>query len=104
LSLSASFGYMYTFVYKEHFFLTLSIIPGFSINGGDFYTDARNYMPPSLNFKINTMNAIGYNSKKYFVGINLLADTFYSRLGEKLSVEIGHGKFSFFVGYRFGKK
>jgi len=104
LSLSVSLGYMYTFVYKRHFFLTLSIIPGLNINGGDFFTDARNYMSPAFNFKINTMNAIGYNSKKYFVGFNLLADSFYSRLGKKLSVEIGHGKFSFFVGYRFGRK
>lgn len=103
LSVSVSLGYMYTFVYKRHYFLTLSIIPGININGGDFYTDIRNYKSPGFNFKINTMNAIGYNSKKYFVGFNLSADSFYTRLDKKQSVEIGHGKFSFFVGYRFGK-
>jgi len=102
LSVSISLGYMYTFVYKSHFFLTLSLIPGLNINGGDFYTDTRNYNSPSINVKINSMNAIGYNSKKFFVGFNLISESFFSRLGSKMTVEIGHGKFNFFVGYRFG--
>lgn len=104
LSASVSIGYMYTFVYKKHFFLTLSLIPGINFNGGDFFTDSRNYISPNFNFKINTMNAIGYNSKKVFTGVNYLLDGFFSRLDTKQSVEIGHGKFSLFVGYRFGKK
>lgn len=102
LSLSISLGYMYTFVFKKHFFLTLSLIPGLNINGGDFYTDIRNYMAPGINIKINTMNAIGYNSRKFFTGFNLISDSYFSRLGKKMTAEIGSGKFNFFVGYRFG--
>lgn len=104
LSASISLGYMYTFVYKEHFFLTLSLIPGINLNGGDFFTDSRNYIAPHINLKLNSMNAIGYNGRRFFVGFNLLADSFFSRLEKKLVAEIGHGKLSFFVGYRFGRK
>ena len=104
LSASISLGYMYTFVYKKHFFLTLSLIPGINLNGGDFFTDARNYIDPHINLKLNSMNAIGYNGRRFFVGFNLLADSFFSRLDKKLIAEIGHGKLSFFVGYRFGRK
>ncbi len=103
LSVSASFGYMYSFVYKKRFFLTLSLIPGLNINAGDYYTDNRNYNSASINLKLNSLNAIGYNSMKFFTGFQFFADAYFSRLEKKLSAEIGHGKFSFFVGYRFGK-
>ena len=103
LSASASFGYMYTFVYKKRFFLTLSLIPGLNINGGDYYTDNRNYNSASINLKLNSLNAIGYNSTKFFTGFQFLSDAYFARLEKKLSAEIGHGKLSLFVGYRFGK-
>lgn len=104
LSLAVSLGYMYSFVYKEHFFLTLSLIPGINLNSGDYLTEARNMISPNFNFKLNTMNAIGYNGRKFFTGIHFLADGFFSRVDKKLTAEIGHGKASFFVGYRFGRK
>jgi len=104
LNVSISLGYMYTFVYKKDFFLTLSLIPGLSINAVDFYTDTRNYNSPGINIKINTMNAIGYNNQKFFTGFNLISESYFSRLGSKRTVEIGSGRFNFFVGYRFGKK
>jgi hypothetical protein len=104
LSAAVSFGYMYTFVYKEHFFLTLSLIPGININSGDYFADSRNTISLNANFKLNSMNAIGYNGRRFFAGFNFLSDSYFSRIGKKLSAEIGHGKVSFFVGYRFGRK
>jgi hypothetical protein len=104
LSAAISFGYMYTFVYKKHYFLTLSLIPGINFNGGDFFTNTRNYISPNFNLKLNSMNAIGYNGQRFFAGFSLVADGFFSRLEKKLSVEIGSGKLNIFVGYRFGKK
>ena len=103
LSVAVSLGYMYTFVYKEHFFLTLSLIPGININSGDYLTEARNMISPNFNFNLNSMNAIGYNGRKFFAGFHFLANGFFSRIDKKLTAEIGHGKSSFFVGYRFGK-
>jgi len=104
LSASASLGYMYSFVYKKRFFLTLSLIPGLNINAGDYYIENRNFNSPSINLKLNSLNAIGYNSSRFFTGFRFLSDAYFSRLEKKLSAEIGHGKFSFFVGYRFGRK
>jgi hypothetical protein len=104
LSVSASIGYMYSFVYKKRFFLTLSLIPGLNVNAGDYFTDTRNFNSPSINLKLNSLNAIGYNSSRFFTGFQLLADAYFTRLEKKLSTEIGHGKLSFFIGYRFGDK
>lgn len=104
LSVSMSFGYMYTFVYRKHFFLTLSLILGFNVNGGDYFTDHRIYIDPNVNLKINSMNAIGYNGRKLYIGLNFLTNTFFSRLDTKLYAQIGHGRAKFFIGYRFGKK
>jgi hypothetical protein len=103
LSASASFGYMYSFVYKKRFFLTLSLIPGLNINAGDYYTDNRIFNSASINLKINSLNAIGYNSSRFFTGFQFFSDAYFSRLEKKLSAEIGHGKLGFFIGYRFGK-
>ena len=102
LSVSASLGYMYSFVYKKRFFLTFSFIPGLNINAGDYYTVDRNYNSASINLKVNSLNAIGYNSSRFFTGFQFLADAYFSQMEKKLSAEIGHGKLSFFVGYRFG--
>ena len=104
LSLSVSFGYMYTFVIKRHFFLTLSLMPGLSINGGDYNTASRNYLSPNLNFKLGSMNAIGYNGRRLYVGFNFITESLYVQLDKKLNARIGHGKGKFFIGYRFGKK
>jgi len=103
LSASVSFGYMYSFVYKKRLFLTLSLIPGLNINAGDYYTDDRIFNSPSINLKLNSLNAIGYNSSRFFTGFQFLADAYFTHLEKKLSAEIGHGKLSFFIGYRFGK-
>ena len=72
-------------------------------NFGDYYTDERKYYAPRINLKLNSMNAIGYNSMKFFTGFQFMANAYFSRIENKLTTEIGHGKASFFVGYRFGK-
>jgi len=104
LSFALNIGYMYSFVYKEHFFLTLGLIPGLNLSFGDYHTTQRHYINPNFNLKIISMNSIGYNGRKFFTGFHLVGDAFFSRIGKKLSVEAGHGKASVFVGYRFGRR
>ena len=101
LSVAMSFGYMFTFVVKEHFFLTLSAIPGINLNSGDYFSQDRSFIAPNINLKFNTMNALGYNGRRFFAGVNFIADSYLSRIDNKLHVEIGYGKSTFFVGYRF---
>lgn len=104
ISLAANFGYMYTFVYKEHFFLTLGIIPGLNFNLGDYKSDSRDLFKWNVSYKIKTMNAIGYNSGKYFAGLQLVGDWNNVMLGKKLYTLFNQGSLKLFVGYRFGKK
>lgn len=104
ISVSLSLGYMYSFVFKKRFFLTLSFIPGINIGSGDYYTDTRQYSPLSIHVKLNTRNAIGYNSSKFFTGFQFNGDAYFSTFEKKLLAQIGYGKFSLFIGYRFGKK
>ena len=102
LTLSANFGYMYTFVVKERFFLTLSAIPGIGLHAGDYLSDERIYMTPKLNFNLASMNAIGYNSKRFFIGLQLIINSNFLRLGKDFGTEVGFGKGGVFMGYRFG--
>ena len=101
LSLTLNVGYMYSFVYKERFFLTLGLIPGLSITGGDYLTDERRLTGPHLNLKVSTMNALGYNSNRFYTGLHFIVDGQFTRLEKKRSAEIGHGKAGLFAGYRF---
>lgn len=103
LSIGLSFGYMYTFVYKTHYFMTLSVIPGLNVNSGDYLLETRTLTPLNVNLMLNTMNALGYNGEKFFVGCNFIMDSFVMHTKKKMDVTIGGGKFSFFVGYRIGK-
>ena len=96
-------GYMYSFVVKKRFFLTLSAIPGVGFNTGNFDATERNQLPPKFNFNLVSMNAIGYNSDRFFVGLQLIINSNYLKLGKKTGTEMGFGKGGLFVGYRFGQ-
>jgi hypothetical protein len=104
ISASFSLGYMYSFVYKKRFFLTLGLIPGINISSGDYHTETRQYSPLSIHFKLNSRNAIGYNSSKFFAGFQFITDMYLSSFEKKSWAQIGHGKLSLFIGYRFGNK
>ena len=104
LSLGINIGYMYTFVLKENYFITLSAIPGVIYNNGDYSVDARVELPRQLNGRIKTMNSIGYNSRRFFTGINFEAEGYWIKIDDKQRAEISHGSGSFFVGYRFKNK
>ncbi len=100
-SLGLNFGYMYTFVVKKHFFLTLSFIPGFSINMGDYRLDSRNSLKTNISFRGRSMNALGYNGRRFFVGIQGSGNLINAKIDKGLKVTTGHGNAKFFIGYRF---
>jgi hypothetical protein len=72
-SLGANAGYAHTFVYKSHFFLTLSLVGGLALG----YT--RLQVPGAADpvrwgWHVNhtARIALGYNSARYFVGLSLV--------------------------------
>ena len=91
LSLSLRVGYMYTFSIKQHFFISLGLIPGIVLNSGDYRTDFRQQMNLNVSWALNTMNAIGYNGKNFFGGIQFVGDIYNVRTAKKLSIDITKG-------------
>lgn len=97
-------GYMYTFVVREHFFLTLGLIPGINVNAGDYFVNTRKSIHLNAHFKLNLLGSIGYNGRRWFTGLQFISDTYYTKLEKKMIAGIGHGKTSIFIGYRFRSK
>ena len=101
LSLGISAGYMFTYVFKEKFFATVSLIPGLVYNNGDYSITARQELPRQLNGQIKSMNSLGYNSRRFFTGVTFETEGYWIKISEKQRTEVSHGSASIFVGYRF---
>lgn len=97
-------GYMYTYVYKEHYFITLNLSPGLVFNYGDYSVDQLEALPTGLNFSFSSMNSIGYNGNRLFGGFNLIWENYNVKVASHTRMGIGSGKMTAFIGYRFGKK
>lgn len=102
INLGLKFGYMYTYVYKSHYFVTVNLSPGVVLNYGDYSLENRNNLPTALNLSLSSMNSIGYNGDKFFAGFSMIIDNFYTVINSNSRFEMGSGKISAFVGYRFG--
>lgn len=101
LSLSVKFGYMYTFVVKKHFFLSVGIIPGLVYSTGDYYTESRERIKAHLNYSIKGISTLGYNGKLFFSGIQLITDTHNVKVHKDAYTQLSNGKITLFLGYRF---
>jgi hypothetical protein len=102
LSLVFNAGYMYTFVYKKHWFLNVGGIPGISVSTGDYQTDVRRRRNAYVSYLIKLTGSLGYNGPRWFGGLQVLGDINQERVGPRLPIISGHGKTKFFVGYRLG--
>ena len=103
-SLSVIFGYIYTLVFLERFYLTVSLIPGVGLNMGDYQNDYRQPYRTHAFFALGTSNTLGYNSKKIFGGVMFFTDTYNTRIEKDQTLVNGHGKMRLFLGFRFWKK
>ncbi len=100
-SLSISGGYMYTLIIRKHFYVTVSLIPALGMNLGDYAIMYRDRFKSHLSFGLGTLNAIGYNSHKFFGGLSFTADMYRIRIDKQLGLINGRGKAKLFFGYRF---
>ena len=103
-TLGVNVGYLYSFVWKEQLFLTLGLIPGLNFVSGDYQTDYRNTIPLHLYPKFQILSSLGLNKRRYFIAIQFQSSSEYIRIDKKLRIELGRGKVTFLVGYRFGNK
>ena len=104
ISLAVNMGYMYTFVWRKHFFITLGLIPGLNFNLGDSKAEQRESFKWNVSYRIKTMNALGYNGDRFFTGFQFVGDWNNIRLDNKLHFKFTQGSLKFFVGYRFGNR
>lgn len=94
-------GYMYTFVLKERFYITISAIPGINYGLGDQKTMYKSIIDNRFSFSMLSMNAIGYNSKKFFCGLMMTGELNRISLAQDLAMKHMYGKFKFHTGFRF---
>lgn len=100
-SLSLQFGYMYTLVVGNNFYLTLGLIPGIALSGGDYQVENRESIGLFPSANIRTMNSMGYNARRIYVGLQFEGDILSARIDQKANVGIDHAKGKIFIGYRF---
>jgi len=99
-------GYAYTFVYKQHFFLTLSLSGGLGGNYTRLFRDDENDLRKfGLQLNTNVRASFGYNSSKYFAGVHYVNLTTRSQSPIEHSMQtIGAGNFRISLAKRFGLK
>ncbi|ASZ11644.1 DUF4421 domain-containing protein [Chitinophaga pendula] len=105
-SLAANLGYAYTFVYKQHFFVTLSLSGGL---GGNYTTlrfdDGSKKGGVGLQVNRTIRASIGYNSSKYFAGIHYVDIVTNSEMPIPLGMQaFGTGNFRVSLVRRFALK
>jgi hypothetical protein len=103
-NLTINFGYMYSLVFLKHFYVTLGLIPGIGLNLGDFKSDFKEPLETQFTAGYSIMGSTGYNSARFFVGLQLMADNYPYKIDDGLRLNQGQGKLKLHVGYRFGKR
>jgi len=77
MSFGINVGYTYSFIFKKHFFLTLSAIPGIHLNMGDYSTGERTITETSINAQFIAMNSICYNGERVYTGFQYINNSFF---------------------------
>jgi len=103
-NLTVNFGYMYTLVFMKQFYVTAGFIPGIGLNLGDFKSDHKEPFSTQLTTGYSIMSSVGYNSPRWFAGLQLIADNYRYKIADGLRLNQGQGKIKLNVGYRFAKK
>lgn len=97
--LQQSFGYTYTFIYRK-FYLTISALPGISFAIGNVQSEAGRYWANSLNFMFLSRNGIGYNSRRWYVGMYAIYKYQSIEFQENLRLNNNLGEIRLAIGFR----
>jgi hypothetical protein len=100
-SFAISIGYMYTFSIREHFFITLGLIPGIGYKSGDLKVKQLTPIESNLLLRAKLMNAIGYNSRRFYTGVQFFSNHNYMPINKTFNFRTMEGRITLFVGYRF---
>ena len=104
INLSFDGGYMYTLVFLPKFYLTVSAIPGIVLVAGDYKVDEREFLDLRASLKFSTMNSLGYNSRRFYAGLQFTNSFFLTKIVDKSGIKDGYMKLKIFAGFRVRKK
>ena len=98
-----SCGYTYTLIFGKNWFVNLYTLPGFAVQ--QFYsTNAYNQKTHSntaIGGILQTRFSLGYNKKRYFIGISWTNTQYFVNNDSKSSLNYQNGCFRFYYGHRF---
>jgi hypothetical protein len=94
-------GYAYTFVLPSHFFLTLSLAPGFALTTGEAKADAYFDVgePINVSFKLLSKNAFGYSNRRFYGYLSGTSDRSWLKLTADDGIKNNMSKWKLLVGY-----
>ncbi len=105
VNLGIAAGYSYTFIIKKQFFITLSVVPGLSLNSNTrTENNVQIYDGAKLAVRTQTRFAMGYNNKKYYAGMSAVSDNFSFNNPDNAVVNYNYGNIKIFAGKRFNIK
>jgi len=102
-SVGVRLGYMYSIIYRKLFF-TLGLIPSLNLNYGDYIVTYRSAPKTQISVGYTTMNAFGYNGRRFFTGFQFTLTSNFIGLDKKGTFTYDYGNAKYFVGYRFKGK
>ncbi|MBN1599816.1 MAG: DUF4421 domain-containing protein [Bacteroidales bacterium] len=102
-SIGGSFGYAYSLVIKEHFFISAALMLGISVQ--TYKAQDINATILDSGVKLSTKShfrfAIGFNSERMYYGISAVADSYLTKNEKQSELSYNFGKIRIFYGYRF---
>lgn len=107
LGTGTGLGYSHTFVLPKKFFITLSAAPLLmltSTNTQIGFPETTALDETRFNFRFFTRNAIGYNSQRFYVIMNMSYDNFRVNLSSNTVLNYSPIKLKLFFGYRLTTK
>jgi hypothetical protein len=103
LGTGTGIGYSHTFVLPKKFFITLSAAPILMLSGSNTKIDlaeSLEFFDTRLNFRFFTRNAIGYNSERFYLLLNVSYDNFRVYLTNNTLLNYSPTKIKLTFGYR----
>ena len=101
-SLGLSPGYVYTLVFLKNFYVTAAAFPGVALHFATYSNELNNYSDVEFTFHLSGRLALGYNSKKWFLGGSV--QTGFNEVPDKLNNAMFNysvAQFRFWGGTRF---
>jgi hypothetical protein len=100
--LIGSVGYLYTFVHNKKWLATFGVHPGVGYNNARYdYNDKTRDIFDSASFILKSEITLGYNSYRWFYGVNTFWQNFNNSNNENTELNRDAVFFMAYLGYRF---